>query len=66
MKSNDAFSTVTRQDGDRKQWGDEQNNNNDNNNNTKKQTMRVQIQRLDESTHVCVSKTGQVRQEVDD
>ena len=32
----------------------------------KKQTMRVQIQRLDESTHVCVSKTGQVRQEVDD
>lgn len=32
----------------------------------KNQTMRVQIQRLDESTHVCVSKTGQVRQEVDD
>lgn len=63
MKSNDAFSTVTRQDGDRKQWGDEQNNNNDT---KKKQTMRVQIQRLDESTHVCVSKTGQVRQEVDD
>lgn len=34
MKSSDAFSTVTRQDGDRKQWGDEQNNNND----TKKKT----------------------------
>lgn len=29
-------------------------------NNNTKQTMRVQVERLDESTHVFVSKTGQL------